>query len=541
MSAPPLATLVLDTSALIDGLELVRALHAGAPARRVELLLPRTALKELDLIKDAHDVAAPLGRAARAAVNWLNRTLQTQPAETLRGQRPHEADAPDRRADDAILDCAVHSARTRCRPTFLLSRDRNLCLRARLEGLRAVDCAELATAPAVFQYVADALGDAMDLDAAADVLQPVDPFAGLAGGGGAGSSASGREGTSQGDSKGTSKGSSKGSSKGVRTGGRRAQDAGNPPFSMDVDSPEELATAAAATTPAATTTAATATSATFASATTVTAATPTASLAAPSEQPAPSSGHVLSRKIETITLESKHNRRATAPRNSTPPAATAAAASAGSSRLATPEQSLREHPLPGAHARGSPASTSSTASAKSIGTQSPAKSPAKSPGTKIPTEGSAAQNAKMQGGPAPASPAASLSASAATTLLESKHRPNRSTRQNSPQKSPGRPAPGSPGAAAGADVPDAALEQHVLALVDSRIRRDFDAESLRLLKYAAPRSYQELLPVFRGYQQSLGVPQKTSRDFAAAVRHPGEAGRELHRAARQLLAALERR
>lgn len=129
-------TVVVDTSTLLDRLPFVQQLFNEAQYHNVEILLAREVLEELDRIKDRHGVSK-LAETARAAIDWIGKSLSFQDPTTpvIRGQKTSQKLEPDLHGDAAILDCAMYNKQQKGKNTWLLSEDKNLCNRARLDGI----------------------------------------------------------------------------------------------------------------------------------------------------------------------------------------------------------------------------------------------------------------------------------------------------------------------------------------------------------------------------------------------------------------------
>lgn len=162
------ASLVLDTSALLNNLSFVQDIAARALDFDTELVLPREAITELDRIKDREPLGSSISFKARTAINWINKSLVAQNIENtpvLRGQRFQESANPQLRGDDAILDCAAFNYATTQRLTILLSTDHNLCNRALIEGLDTLDpSAPGVTIDRIFSAISKRTMNDMDLD-----------------------------------------------------------------------------------------------------------------------------------------------------------------------------------------------------------------------------------------------------------------------------------------------------------------------------------------------------------------------------------------
>lgn len=176
----PLASVVLDTSALIHSLELVKELYAHAAVNRLELLVPQTTFLELDRIKDREKTNKQLVSSVRKAINYLDETIRTQEVQIMRGQKTEEVIVPNLKADSAILDAALYVMKKKCRTTFLLSKDHSLCLRANVENIEAIELGVFHTSDEILQFIAEFTAESMDLDAPEGVeLDFTNPFTAL--------------------------------------------------------------------------------------------------------------------------------------------------------------------------------------------------------------------------------------------------------------------------------------------------------------------------------------------------------------------------
>ncbi|KAJ2875470.1 hypothetical protein GGH93_001550 [Coemansia aciculifera] len=139
---------VIDTNYLIYDLGLIQALSRLAYLEQLVIVIPSAVVQELDNMKNSNKVTDSFGSRparisdlSRAASNFISDTLDRKDS-TLRCQKlseflhPPANDVKEReKADDRILDCCLYIIERRKLPVAMLTRDRNLSIKA-----RANDC-----------------------------------------------------------------------------------------------------------------------------------------------------------------------------------------------------------------------------------------------------------------------------------------------------------------------------------------------------------------------------------------------------------------
>ncbi|ORY80227.1 PIN domain-domain-containing protein [Leucosporidium creatinivorum] len=150
--------IVLDTNVLLRHLSLLQSFvillqqhHQVTEASPPTLLIPHIVISELDGLKnstrlaDAHDsrTRASISTLARRATSWILSLISTSNPPPVRGQRKDETllprDATGRQVgaennDALVLDAALWHLKDGGK-AVLLTEDKNLCLRARIEGV----------------------------------------------------------------------------------------------------------------------------------------------------------------------------------------------------------------------------------------------------------------------------------------------------------------------------------------------------------------------------------------------------------------------
>ncbi|KAJ2897366.1 hypothetical protein IWW38_001750 [Coemansia aciculifera] len=133
---------VVDTNYFIDDLPLIQVLSRLAYRERLAIVVPSAVLQELDKLKMSHKLTDRKGRPpigvghlARDATRFLDNELGRNDS-ALRCQKLSEYVRQETFNDDKILDCCMYIIEHRKLPVAILTRDRNLTVKA-----RANDCA----------------------------------------------------------------------------------------------------------------------------------------------------------------------------------------------------------------------------------------------------------------------------------------------------------------------------------------------------------------------------------------------------------------
>ncbi|XP_072939113.1 uncharacterized protein Swt1 [Epargyreus clarus] len=138
--------LVVDTNIFIHELDFIKNVlnsHIEGYSEQPMLLVPWRVINELDRLKDNNNGNGALCKRARAAMDYLYKSLPEN--NRIKGQSLRDANShiyPCELPDDEILNCALQQAE-RGKNVVLLSNDRNLCSKATVNGIRRLGIAEL--------------------------------------------------------------------------------------------------------------------------------------------------------------------------------------------------------------------------------------------------------------------------------------------------------------------------------------------------------------------------------------------------------------
>ncbi|KAJ2836988.1 hypothetical protein FBU31_001237, partial [Coemansia sp. 'formosensis'] len=142
---------VVDTNYFIDDLPMLRALSRLASPEQLVIVVPSVVLQELDGLKNNHRVADTPGRPkatvsqlARGASNFLSDSISSK-GSAIRCQKVSEYLQKEPVNDDKILDCCLYIIEKRKLPVTMLTRDRNLSIKARTNG--CATCGDWANGP----------------------------------------------------------------------------------------------------------------------------------------------------------------------------------------------------------------------------------------------------------------------------------------------------------------------------------------------------------------------------------------------------------
>ncbi|KAJ2450947.1 hypothetical protein EV183_003943 [Coemansia sp. RSA 2336] len=130
---------VIDTNYFIDNLPIIRALAARALEFGIVVVVPWIVIQELDGLKTSNRINSgsgslvDIGTLARKATRFLEDELGSQ-GSALRCQKRSEYVLKEAENDDKILDCCLYFMEKKCLPVALLTRDRNLTVKARANG-----------------------------------------------------------------------------------------------------------------------------------------------------------------------------------------------------------------------------------------------------------------------------------------------------------------------------------------------------------------------------------------------------------------------
>ncbi|KAJ2126027.1 hypothetical protein IW147_000499 [Coemansia sp. RSA 720] len=131
---------VIDTNYFIDHLSLIRGLAEQALEHGLVLVVPWVVLQELDGLKASFRVAGgggnsptDVGTLARSATRFLDEELGRE-GSALRCQKRSEYLINEVENDDKILDCCLYFMEKRGLPVAILTKDRNLTVKARANG-----------------------------------------------------------------------------------------------------------------------------------------------------------------------------------------------------------------------------------------------------------------------------------------------------------------------------------------------------------------------------------------------------------------------
>ncbi|KAJ2716711.1 hypothetical protein H4R19_000485 [Coemansia spiralis] len=153
---------VVDTNYFIDHLPLIRTLAETALERGLVVVVPWVVIQELDGLKTSRKVthvpgmcSVELGTLARSATRFLDSELG-RAGSALRCQKRSEFLLDEADNDNKILDCCLFFM-TRGLPVAILTKDRNLAVKARANG--CATCGEwTGTVPGLVSAVAASVG-----------------------------------------------------------------------------------------------------------------------------------------------------------------------------------------------------------------------------------------------------------------------------------------------------------------------------------------------------------------------------------------------
>ncbi|KAJ2035828.1 hypothetical protein H4S03_004055 [Coemansia sp. S3946] len=138
---------VIDTNYLIHDLRLIQALSRLVHDEKLAIVIPSAVIQELDNMKNNRRETVeisgrvlPLSDLSRAASNFISGKLGSKDS-TLRCQKvseflnPPPKDIRDKdKGDERILDCCLYIIERRELPVVMLTRDRNLSIKALANG-----------------------------------------------------------------------------------------------------------------------------------------------------------------------------------------------------------------------------------------------------------------------------------------------------------------------------------------------------------------------------------------------------------------------
>ncbi|KAJ2160439.1 hypothetical protein GGF46_002265 [Coemansia sp. RSA 552] len=140
---------VLDTNYFIDHLPLIRNLTSRAPEHGLVVIVPWVVLQELDGLKMSSrytnapgEAPTEVGQLARSAIRYLDHELDRS-GSALRCQKRAEYLVREAVNDDRILDCCLYFMEKKKLPVAILTKDRNLAVKARANG--CASCGESST------------------------------------------------------------------------------------------------------------------------------------------------------------------------------------------------------------------------------------------------------------------------------------------------------------------------------------------------------------------------------------------------------------
>lgn len=137
---------VVDTNYFIDSLSLIQSLSKLALAEQVVIIVPWIVVQELDNLQKSTRISkkrgqpqplipqVEVGELARQAVRFLDGGLG-KPNSAIRCQKRSEfVNLEETVNDDKILDCCLFMNQEKRLPVVILTRDRNLSVKARANG-----------------------------------------------------------------------------------------------------------------------------------------------------------------------------------------------------------------------------------------------------------------------------------------------------------------------------------------------------------------------------------------------------------------------
>lgn len=151
--------LVVDTNFILSQLPLVDQLKDLGMQYGLVIVVPLEVVRELDGLKNSTKYTSEastkqtVGRLARAANDWIFSCL-AQGVPTVKGQGATQKVNRHLTQDDAILDCAVHFQKEHTQTlVILLSNDKNLCLKALIQGILTILYTENTNAQVIAETV----------------------------------------------------------------------------------------------------------------------------------------------------------------------------------------------------------------------------------------------------------------------------------------------------------------------------------------------------------------------------------------------------
>ncbi|KAI8422804.1 hypothetical protein MSG28_006549 [Choristoneura fumiferana] len=138
--------LVVDTNIFIHELDVIKNVlnsHIKGYSEQPTLLVPWRVINELDRLKDNNNGAGAICKRARAAMDYLYKSLPEN--SRIKGQSLRDANShihPCESPDDEILNCGLQQA-GRGKSVILLTNDKNLCNKAMINSLRCISLHEL--------------------------------------------------------------------------------------------------------------------------------------------------------------------------------------------------------------------------------------------------------------------------------------------------------------------------------------------------------------------------------------------------------------
>ncbi|KAJ2615251.1 hypothetical protein H4S08_001325 [Coemansia sp. RSA 1365] len=131
---------VVDTNYFIDHLPLLRSLSEQGLEHGLVLVVPWVVIQELDGLKSSSRVTensgtqpASVASLARSATRFLDEELGRS-GSALRCQKKSEYLVNEIEGDDKILDCCLYFLNKKGLPVAILTKDRNLTVKARANG-----------------------------------------------------------------------------------------------------------------------------------------------------------------------------------------------------------------------------------------------------------------------------------------------------------------------------------------------------------------------------------------------------------------------
>ncbi|KAJ1950214.1 hypothetical protein EC988_004472, partial [Linderina pennispora] len=131
---------VIDTNYLLSSLDLIKSLASIALQHKLVIVVPWVVVQELDGLKTAHKSkmtsngqVGSTSFLAREAIRYFEQELG-RVGSALRGQKRSESLKDETVNDDQILDCCLYFMEKFGLPVTILSRDRNMNVKARING-----------------------------------------------------------------------------------------------------------------------------------------------------------------------------------------------------------------------------------------------------------------------------------------------------------------------------------------------------------------------------------------------------------------------